>query len=446
MIQPRPFPLIPRCLLLSIAFSLSAAFARAELKAGVGTGNVTPPIGTPSAGYGGRKGKPMTGIHDPLLATALAIDNGEKFVIFCGVDHLGMTSDMIKEIKDGAHADPAIARAELFVGSSHTHAGGGAFLNYPGFGAILAGPYDPAARQVYIDGSIKAIVAAGKNLQPAKIGIGYGHAPGLNGYRASWPRNIEPVDDVAVIKATKSDGSPLAVLFNFAAHPTVLSDDNMSFSADFVGYARDYAVKSIGAGVQPIYFNGAQADVSPHPPAAQGDRFAHADAMGKALAEIVKQIWDATTAADTIKIATLNESYMQEPLGNSSNMKISKDPHPTELNGIVFNDKQAFITIPGEISCIYDRDLKRFAGWLGFEHLSFLGLTNDAQGYIIIPEAWRHKTYESTLSFGGQMYGELVKNKIEGILHLMEPAGAPHEKDAHKPVGLSSDLQDGKHQ
>src|SRR5580704_15436551 len=65
----------------------------ATLSAGVGKADITPPIGTPSAGYTESNGQGMEGIHDPLLATALFIDNGEKKIVFCSVDHLGFTYD-----------------------------------------------------------------------------------------------------------------------------------------------------------------------------------------------------------------------------------------------------------------------------------------------------------------------------------------------------------------
>lgn len=50
----------------------------ASITVGVGKRDITPPVGTPSAGYIKRNGEGMQGVHDPLLAIALFIDNGEK--------------------------------------------------------------------------------------------------------------------------------------------------------------------------------------------------------------------------------------------------------------------------------------------------------------------------------------------------------------------------------
>ena len=399
-----------------------AAFG--ELRAGADQVDITPPIGTPSAGYGNRMGRGMEGVHDPLLASALVLDNGEKMIAFVGVDHLGFSRAMVRAVKEAVRANTETAACEVYLGSSHTHAGGGAHLNIPGLGKALAGEFDPEIYQSYIDGATQAVIAAAKSLVSARVGVGYGHAPGLSGYRGDWPPNIEARDEVAVIKVTSSDEEPIAVLFNFAAHPTVLGGKNMLFSADYVGATRGHLVESIGERVQPVFFNGAQADVSPRPPSAEDD-FERCDLMGKALAEEIRRVWDAVETSDVLKIETKHHSYDLRPKPTTGGFS---PPGGTsqiaELNAIVLNDRNAFITIPAELSCIYDGDIKRFGRWLGYSQVSILGLTNDAHGYIITPESWRHRTYESSLSFGGELYGERVKQMVFALLHELEPEGA----------------------
>lgn len=66
---------IARCLFFLIALP---TIIFPDINVGIGKTDITPSIGTPSAGYTERKGEGMQGIHDPLLAIALFIDNGEK--------------------------------------------------------------------------------------------------------------------------------------------------------------------------------------------------------------------------------------------------------------------------------------------------------------------------------------------------------------------------------
>ena len=404
--------------------------ARAQLRAGAGVGDVTPPIGTPSAGYGDRRGAGMTGVHDRLLATALAIEHGGRRLVLVGVDHLGFDHEMVERVKAlaGEGGTPIDDATELFLGSSHTHAGGGAYLDVPVVGEALAGKFDPAARELYAKGAADAVRAALSALEPARVGIGYGQAA-LNSYRGDWPPNVETNRQLTVLEVTKPDGAPIAVLFSYPAHATVLSGENREFSADFVGYARYALRRELGESVVPVYFNGAQGDVSPSPPAG-GEPFERARAMGEALAVETLRVLRETSTSDRLEIATLRHRYTLEIAPTSAGVKLPMPPRATELNLIVLDGAHAFLTIPGELSTVYDADLRRFAGWLGYRGLTILGLTNDAHGYIVTPEAWRHRIYESTVSFGGEQYGERVEDLAEALLHALEPAGTYHADEA----------------
>ena len=113
---------------ISLLIFCGAASARAQAKllAGTGKADITPPIGTPLAGYGGRLGRPSTGVHDPTEARALIIDNGTEKIAFLSVDHLGFDHAMVERIRERVNKATAIAPDHLFVMSSHTHSGGGA--------------------------------------------------------------------------------------------------------------------------------------------------------------------------------------------------------------------------------------------------------------------------------------------------------------------------------
>jgi hypothetical protein len=403
-----------------LALFVFPAAGMADIRAGVGKAEITPSVGTPSAGYMERQGQGMEGIHDPLLAIALFLDNTEKQVVFCSVDHLGFTYDMVQEITAKIHAKKELKDCEVFVASSHTHSGGGAYLNIPVLGEGLAGKYNASTTQFYIDKTCEAIFQAYLNQIPAKVGIGYGQAPVLSQYRGLFPENVTPLRDVTVIKVTKVDNTPLAILFNYPVHPTLLKGQNRLFSADFVGYARNHLQSLIDASVQPIYFNGAQGDILPVV-FNEADSFDSCDQLGKSLAETAKAIWDTTNAQDHLQITTEKEPYTFQPKPTPFGLGLPVDLYKSEMNLIVLNQKHAFITIPGELSCLYNKSLNKTGRKLGFNHVSIFGLTNDAHGYIILPESWQHKTLESGLSFGGENYGEITFKRAETLLKAQAP-------------------------
>lgn len=387
---------------------------------GIGKADITPPIGTPSAGYAERKGEGMQGIHDPLLAIALFIDNGEKKIVLCSVDHLGFTYDMGQKIIQRVRSEPQLAQCDIYIASSHTHSGGGAYLNIPLIGESLAGPYNQGVTEFYVERTAEAIVQAAQNPIPSKIGIGYGKAGDLSKYRGLWPTGIQQLSDVAVIKVTNLDDTPLAVIFNYAVHPTVLKSQNRLFSADFVGYTRDHLRALLGATVQPIYFNGAQGDIIPVI-FNEEDRFDACEQLGQSLAETIKNVWNETETNDSLDIKTANAAYTFKPQANPFGFSLPIDSYKSEMNLIVLNHLHAFVTIPGELSCVYDQRLKDIGNELGYKGTSIFGLTNDAHGYIILPESWKHKTIESALSFGGENYGTSTHNRAEALLRSHSP-------------------------
>ncbi len=393
-------------------------FCFADIYVGFGQSDITPPVGTPSAGYQKREGAPMQGVHDPLLASAISIQTEDTKLIFCSVDHLGYLFDMTQEVMAKVRATPGLEEWQIFIGSSHTHSGGGAFIDIPEVGEALAGKFDPLVRSLYIERAAEAIIASTKKLEKAKVGIGYGNAKWLTCYRATCPENEEPVGDFAVIKVTTTDDRPLACLFNFGVHPTILSWQNRLFSADFICEARLALKKKLGASLFPLFFNGAQGDVNPAPTYARIQLlpFDKATRMGRALAKEVASVYKRIATSDQLTLQILKHPYTFEVVQHEGAPALPIKEYQSELNLLVWNQKHAFVTVPGELSCTFDRRIKEFGKRLGYTNVSILGLTNDAHGYIITQEAWEAKTEESSKSWGGPHYGERIETKIEDLL------------------------------
>lgn len=395
----------------------------ATLNIGIGKTEITPPVplGIPSAGYRERKGAGMEGVHDPLFATALFITNGNKQLVLCSVDNLLFPNEIVQEIEEEVlQLAPQLRGCEMYIGATHTHSGGGGHLNVPLIGESIAGPYHNELATFYAKKTAEAIIQASQRQGAAKVGIGYGKAESLNKYRGLWPSDITPPADITLIKVVQEDGTPLAILFNYAVHPTILKSQNRLFSADFVGYTRDHLSSLLGPTVQPLYFNGAQGDVNPVIFNTE-DRFTSCKLFGQLLAEKVKSIWDATEASDVLEVMTEHTPYLLKPQPNPFGLHLPIEQYQTEMNVIILNKLHAFITIPGELSCLYDHLLQEKGKKLGYSHVSILGLTNGGHGYIISPDSWEHKTFESRLSLGGKYYGEFIQNQAEALLIKYAP-------------------------
>ena len=69
-----------------------------ELRAGVATVDITPPIGSWLCGFGNRASG-CTGIHDPLRLTALVLDDGATPLAIVTADILSFSASMVSEIR-----------------------------------------------------------------------------------------------------------------------------------------------------------------------------------------------------------------------------------------------------------------------------------------------------------------------------------------------------------
>jgi hypothetical protein len=400
-----------------------------KLTAGVARNDITPPIGTPLAGYGARAARPSTGIHDPVEARALIIDNGTEKIAFVSVDHLGFDHGMVERIRAIASDATGIRPDHIFVMSSHTHSGGGAYMEMlPQLANVLAGKFDSNIRALYERKTAEAIIAANKNMKPARIGIGAGEAKGISRFRSSWPPD-GPVDpEVGVIRIDSVDsGKPMAVLMNFAAHPTVLGADNMTFSADYVGYARRALERIVGGDCVAIFTNGAQGTIGPH--AFQGaDQWERAENVGTILAAEVYKITLMIKLQDSVDIRLVRTPLTLKivPTRVFPPNMVYPATYDSEMSALSFDNKVAFVAIPGELGSILNFQVKQRGKLLRFDKTFLLGLTNDAVGYIISEDEYRHNTYESTISLFGPAFGSFVINEAFQLLEKLRPVAKGH--------------------
>ncbi len=393
---------------------LFIAVVEAKIKAGVAQFDITPPIDSPSAGFGYRMGTKMEGVLEPLVACALYIDNGSQKFVFCSVDHLGIPEWLIQEIINKVKREPELTDAAIYISSSHTHSGGGGFYDLPVIDKIIFGKYDSFLADLLVEGVSQAIIYSTKTLTEVEIGIGYGQVQKMSRFREKYKgEKIPPPQQIAMIKLVDQEGKLFSLLFSFASHPIILGRANLLFSPDWVGYTRNAVCQHYGENTKVLYVNGAQGDVC-CATSGEDSREETCKKYGLKMAAHLIELCDS--------LATKEEcSFECEKFNYELNLKPYNiplkffSPIKTQINLIVINGSHAFITIPGELSSIYDHKLKALSKELGFENITVFGLTNGAHGYIMPPEIWKG-SQSIHLSLGGQYYGEWLMQKIEALL------------------------------
>ena len=258
------------------------AQACAQFQAGAARRDITPREPVPMWGYGARHDALSNGVLDPLYADALVLSAGGTKLAIVGLD-LGRSpaeaslQRIRKRIKDEAGIEYSI------LAGSHTHNGPVLELtDQPGKGK---GRFDAAIRYYTLmeDSIVAAIVEANGRLRPARIA---GGSVRLNGFNRNRQTRLEPKPtdpELSVIRIDGEDDKPLAVLLNFAAHPTTIPASTLKFSADWVGAMRNQVAKETGAA--PLFLQGAAGDQSAVLSAGQ-DYQAFGQAIGREAAKV----------------------------------------------------------------------------------------------------------------------------------------------------------------
>jgi hypothetical protein len=210
------------------------------------------PLGEALMGYGARTGVAQ-GVHDPLHARALYLSNGGALLVV-ELDVCLLAPGHAEALRARIADRTGLAREAILVGSIHTHSG-----PETGFVAWLGGGETPAITRALGDAAVEAAVAAVANAAAARLGVGRASARiGRNRRLAEGP--LDP--DALVVRVDRADGSPLAVLYTYGCHPTVLGHENLDYSADWPGAAAQLIEASLPGAIA-LFALGAHADVDP---------------------------------------------------------------------------------------------------------------------------------------------------------------------------------------
>ncbi len=378
----------------------------AEFEAGVATIDITAPVGTPLAGYGDRWGRPSTGIHDPVYARALYLSDGETPVVMVTSDLIGIFKDFRDRVLAHLPDDLGVPHQNILLSATHTHSSQGAMINVL-VAKIATGRYDEEVLEETAKRFAGVIQSAVEAKRPARFGYGSGEDARLSSNRARDGGPTDPV--ITVIRIDNDNGEPFAILTDFTAHPTVLSDRNMLFSADYPGYFVDHVQELYGGSVVAMFANGAEGDQGPGNPDGNSG-FARAESIGKLLAEDVKKTAGGIKTADRVK---LRVGYSEPQLPPSVFERVLRQP-TTVIQTVEINDL-VLMAVPGEMCVEIGLNLKRMAVDLGYSHAIIVGLANDHLGYFVPRSYFDREYYETAMNFHGPRVEDFFYREVMAL-------------------------------
>ena len=441
-----------------------------SLKAGAATLDISPSGAVPLYGYP-HVARVSTGIHDPILCSALYLDNGARAVVLIALDILFLDPTTARSVRGAVARRLALPEERVFISCTHTHSA-------PVTNHLLAWHDDaavPPPNPDYLDWisaqTVAAAAQAALQAEPAELAWCVADARGVGGNRLDPAGPIDPEAGVLAVRA-RGGGPMLAMTTIYGMHPTVLHEDSTLVSSDFPHFARQELRERFGSSLTVVYHNGACGNQSPRF-CVRGATFAEAERLGRMLGCAVNTSVEKLTAKDFRADVPLGGELREVELprrllpasdeagrqldryraeyqalkaaqGKSAPVRTAEcavfgaegtvtlarleaageigrrlaAARPIEVQALRIGDA-CVAGLPGEIFTEYALRLKRRAPGRVF----VVTLVNgELQGYIVTPEAAAHGCYEAMTAVFSPASGEIL---VEAALELVGSLASP---------------------
>lgn len=414
-----------RLLLTFFCVALFATRVNAEFLAGASRASITPleaNIATQLGGYGERNGQPATGVHDSIFAKVIVMKSGDTLAALVGLDICTTPWSLVEDTVKKA-ALPGLSTENVLFSASHTHGGleGMAMDRNNVLGNPHIGVYSEEMLNFVSDRVAGALKEAAARLEPVTAGTGVVRLAGMNRNRR---HEGAPTDeDMTVLRLDRGNGSVLAVVVNYTAHGTIMTEKEMEVSGDWAGSMQRTLEDLIGGDVTCVYTNGSEGDVAPRGYTG-GSRYEMAEQYGRRVAIAADKLTGAIRTGPVEHFAVMTQNVTLPPKQASPDfMKIAGDeynvdeaqlgmalevlfPSEAPLYGLRVNDFH-MITVPGEPITAIGFAIKKALREGGAGHPVIASTTNAHIGYILTKEEYALSGYEVTASFYGDTLGEV---------------------------------------
>ena len=432
-----------------------------SLQAGVAVRDISPRQPMFLVGYP-HEPRISGGIHDPLLASALYLANGETALLLISVDVLFISRESAEVCRTAIARACGMPPSHILISATHTHSA-------PVTATMLAWRDDPvvpapdaAYLEIFHTGIVQAATAACQAARPAELAVATAQIEGVGCNRLA-PDG--PFDSEVGLLAIRSEGKLFALTLLYGMHPTVLHEDSRWVSADFPYYARLLLGEAF-PDLTTVYHNAPCGNLSPRYHV-RSQTFAEAERLGRKLGASVAVALGQLGTEDfqsDIPLAVLRgeaelvpnhfstvdeaERALRAAQQHFERLKREGAPHGPVRTAecVIFGceegltlakaqaagettclqeryrtaEVQAFrigdafvVGLPGEQFVEYALQLKRAAPARTFA----VSLANgELQGYIVTPEARNQASYEAAFALFAAESGQRLIDTASGLL------------------------------
>jgi hypothetical protein len=429
---------------------------------GMASVDVTPALGTPLGGYGGGGRrlaspdfgnrypyatffKPSTGVIDPIRAKAMILKQGTRQLLWIGLDTVGVTSDLQTDLVR-AVAPLGFSQKDILISASHTHSGPGT-LSRDLFWEMLA--MDLFSRPIYdrfTAGVVQAVREAQARLAPVHVFSATFRAQGVQVNRRNQVGKFDPDGHLILLQSASGprEGAWVGSIVQLAIHGTAFPEDNLQFSADAPGgierawsrYLTDLnqiaGFSSKSTGVETMFVNGAEGDVSPalkgeQGIATMGNLFVDSARLG--LTQLTPVLGDfklvhapvelGNSLAIDARACSPQQKRAAARAAGWSAFSEKSAPIRSTVSALKLGET-LWVTWPGEPTTELGWATQRLIRTIRSEKQAIvLGVSQDHQAYFTTPQEFREGGYESCMTLFGPDGGQKILDAQEKLLRSL---------------------------
>ena len=452
--------------LTTIALLLFSPFLHAaELHVGAAAVVITPPEGTPLAGYYSIRGSKT--VIDDIYSKAIVLEKDGVKAALVVCDLISLPRHSVNEARRIIEKQTGIPGANVMISATHTHTGPvlvreSAIDELTGASTDLGKRYTESLPEKIA----QSVSDANKKLTPAKTAAGIAKEDGISFNRrfvmkdgtVSWNpakqhpdivRPAGPIDpEVGVIYFEDAKTKPLATYVNFALHPDTVGGDGVS--ADYPGVISKLLGDYKGADMLTVFANGCCGNIN-HRDIAWADRqkgITEAKRIGTVLAGNVLKTYtrlkplpdgplrvksaiveldlppitdaDIEKANDVVKRVNNPKTAFLDKVKAFQTLDVAArkgKPWQVEVQVIALGDKVAWVSLPGEIFVELGLDIKKASP---FAYTMIAELANGSIGYIPNQSAYAEGNYEVVSARCATGSGERLVETVGKLLKELQ--------------------------
>jgi hypothetical protein len=456
--------MITACIIL-LGLCSNLVFA-GGLNIGVASVKITPPLGTPMAGYYYVRG--AEGIHDDLYAKTLVVEKDGTRIAIVSCDLIEISAELAADIRLLAEASTGIPAGHIMISATHSHTGP-VILSPANMYGTNENVRDLLADYMKeLPGLVaESIIQANVGIQPARLSFGRGFEENISFNRrffmtdgtVGWnpgklnPKIIKPAGpidpEVGVLYAESVDGKPLSTYVNFALHLDITG--GLEISADMPFTLSNILGGLKGEDMITLFGQGCCGNIN-HINVKSGEPqkgHAEAERIGTVLAgEVIKtytrleslevDVIRARSEIVGLPLAAFSEDELQAALEITRKfgdpnaapfmemvnafkiVDVSErngKPIDAEVQVFTLGDDFAIVSLPGEVFVelgIYIKERSPYPATMVLE------LTNGSVDYIPDRKAFVEGNYEAVSARCAPGSGELLVERVLEILNEMQ--------------------------